>query len=324
VSAETPQGDRRVGFVGLGSMGGAMVEALLRGGHRVEAYDLDEDATDIAESLGAIRASSVAELARECEVVFTSLPDSQSVLDVYLGDDGVVAAARPRTLLVELSTIDPSTVIEVERHAARRGMTLLDAPVSGSPDEAREGELVLIVGGDLEALESIRSTLECFGRDIHYVEFVGAAKTVKLVNNIMTMGNVLVAAEAFAVGLKAGIDADTLFSVLSRTGGRSHHFVKRFPKALERDFDPGFSIRLGEKDLSLALDLARGLGVPLPTTALVQQMYRIAISEGLGAEDIVAVSKVFEGWGGVSSGSAAGRNGYPDAAEEKRIKHDRT
>ena len=149
-------------------------------------------------------------------------------------------------------------------------------------------------------------------------------KTVKLVNNMMTMGNVLVAAEAFAVGLKAGIEADVLFSILSCSGGRSHHFVKRFPKALDRNFEPGFSIRLGEKDLSLALDLARGLGVPVPTTALVQQMYRTAMSEGLAAEDIVAVSKVFEGWGGVSLESATGRNEHPDAAEEERIKHDRT
>jgi 3-hydroxyisobutyrate dehydrogenase-like beta-hydroxyacid dehydrogenase len=324
MSSDTPQGDRYVGFVGLGTMGGAMVEALLGGGHRVSVYDLDEDATATAESLGARRSSSVAELARKSEVVFTSLPDSQAVRDVYLGDDGMVAAARPRTVLVELSTIDPSTVIEVERHAERRGITLLDAPVSGSPDEARRGELFLIVGGDPEALESVRSTLECFGHNIHHVESVGAAKTVKLVNNMMTMGNVLVAAEAFAVGLKAGIEADVLFSILSRSGGRSHHFVKRFPKALDRNFEPGFSIRLGEKDLSLALDLARGLGVPVPTTALVQQMYRTAMSEGLAAEDIVAVSKVFEGWGGVSSESATGRNGHPDAAEEERIKHDRT
>ena len=112
------------------------------------------------------------------------------------------------------------------------------------------------------------------------------------------LGNVLVAAEAFSIGVKAGIAPDLLFEVLSRSGGRSHHFTKRFPNALAGDFKPGFSVALGEKDLGLALELSRSLGMPAPTTGLVRQMYRIAMSEGLSSEDIVAVIRLFEKWGG--------------------------
>jgi hypothetical protein len=204
-------------------------------------------------------------------------------------------------VLVELSTIDPATIEEIERAVSEQGAVLLDVPVSGSPAEARRGELVLTAGGDREALEAVEPILKCLGRTVQYVGPAGAAKIVKIVNNMMTMGNVLVAAEAFSIGVKAGIDPDLLFEVLSRSGGRSHHFTKRFPNALAGDFKPGFSVALGEKDLGLALDLSRSLGMPSPTTGLVRQMYRIAMSEGLSSEDIVAVLQLFEKWGGVQA-----------------------
>jgi len=132
---------------------------------------------------------------------------------------------------------------------------------------------------------------------------------VKIVNNMMTMGNVLVAAEAFCVGVKAGIEPDLLFEVLGRSGGRSHHFTKRFPNALAGDFEPGFSVVLGEKDLGLALELSQSLGVPSPIAGLARQMYRIAMAEGLSSEDIVAVLKLFEKWGGVQARGEAAREG---------------
>jgi 3-hydroxyisobutyrate dehydrogenase-like beta-hydroxyacid dehydrogenase len=181
---------------------------------------------------------------------------------------------------------------------------------------------VLTAGGDREALETVEPLLKCFGRTVQYVGPVGAAKIVKIVNNMMTMGNVLVAAEAFCVGVKAGIAPDLLFEVLSGSGGRSHHFTKRFPNALAGDFEPGFSVALGEKDLGLALELSRSLGVPSPTTGLVRQMYRIAMSEGLSSEDIVSVLKLFEKWGGVQARSSTAReanagDGQVEAAGEE-------
>lgn len=293
--------DRKVGFVGLGNMGGAMAEALLKGGYRALVYDIDAAAASALEPLGAQQARDPGSLATQADVVLTSLPDARAVRNVYLGKEGLVSGARPGTVLVELSTIDPATIEELERSVSERGAVLLDVPVSGSPAEARRGELVLTAGGNRAALEAVEPILKCFGRTIQYVGPAGAAKIVKIVNNMMTMGNVLVAAEAFSVGVKAGIDPDLLFEVLSRSGGRSHHFTKRFPNALAGDFKPGFSVALGEKDLGLALELSRSLGMPSPVTGLVRQMYRITMSEGLSSEDIVAVLKLFEKWGGIQA-----------------------
>jgi 3-hydroxyisobutyrate dehydrogenase-like beta-hydroxyacid dehydrogenase len=292
---------RKVGFVGLGNMGGAMVEAILKSGYWVAVYDIDAAAASALEPLGAQKASGPRPLAAQADVILTSLPDAHAVRDVYFGEEGLISGARPGTVLVELSTIDPAAIEELERSVSEQGAVLLDVPVSGRPAEARRGELVLTAGGDRETLDAVEPILKSFGQTVQYVGPAGAAKTVKIVNNMMTMGNVLVAAEAFSVGVKAGVDPDLLFEVLSRSGGRSHHFTKRFPNALAGDFTPGFSVALGEKDLGLALELSRSLGMPSPTTGLVRQMYRIAMSEGLSSEDIVAVLKLFEKWGGVQA-----------------------
>src|SRR5215217_2414212 len=246
-------------------MGGAMVEAILADGYRVWVYDIDAAAASALEPLGAQEAPGPGALAAQADVILTSLPDARAVRAVYLGEEGLVSGARPGTVLVELSTIDPATIEELERVVSERGEVLLDVPVSGSPDEARRGELVLTAGGEREALAAVEPILKCFGRTIQYVGPAGAAK---IVNNMMTMGNVLVAAEAFCVGVKAGIAPDLLFEVLSGSGGRSHHFTKRFPNALAGDFKPGFSVALGEKDLGLALELSRSLDMPSPTTGL--------------------------------------------------------
>lgn len=301
--------DPEIGFVGLGNMGGAMVEAILEGGYPVAVYDVDAAAASALEPLGARAASELEALTAWSDVVLTSLPDAPAVREVYLGEGGLLATARSGTVLVELSTIDPGTTEELERAVSERGAVLLDVPVSGSPAEARRGELVLTAGGDRTALDAVEPILKCFGGIVHYVGPAGAAKTVKIVNNMMTMGNVLVAAEAFSVGVKAGIDPDLLFGVLSRSGGRSHHFTKRFPNALAGDFEPGFSVALGEKDLGLALELSQSLGVPAPAAGLARQMYRIAMAEGLSSEDIVAVLKLFEKWGGVQARGEAAREG---------------
>lgn len=308
--------DCEVGFVGLGNMGGAMVEAILKGGYRVSVYDIDPEAASSLESLGAQEAAGPGSLAALADVILTSLPDARAVREVYLGEEGLISGVRPGSVLVELSTIDPTTVQELERSVSERGAVLLDVPVSGSPAEARRGELVLTAGGDREVLGAVEPILRCFGGTIQHVGPVGAAKVVKIVNNMMTMGNVLVAAEAFSVGVKAGIAPDLLFEVLSRSGGRSHHFTKRFPNALAGDFEPGFSVALGEKDLGLALDLSRSLEMPSPTTGLVRQMYRIAMSEGLSSEDIVAVLKLFERWGGVRARGPAHREAGDGAEAE--------
>lgn len=282
-----------VAVIGLGHMGGAVAARLAATGG-ASGFDLSQAAREQAAREGVEVAATLEEAVAEAEVVITSLPNSAIVRAVW-SQEQLLGAVRPDAVLVELSTIDPATMRDLADLAARRGNASVDAPVSGGPAEARSGTLALFVGGADEAVERVREVLERFGT-IARTGGVGTAKTVKIVNNLMTMGNVLVAAEAFAVGEAAGMDSEHLFEVLSTSGGRSHHFLKRWPKALADDFDAGFAISLGEKDLSLGLDLARSLGMPAPAASTGQSLYALAMAEGFAEADIVSLLQLYRGW----------------------------
>jgi 3-hydroxyisobutyrate dehydrogenase len=290
----------RIGFIGLGAMGGAMAGHLVENGYVVTGYDVSVERVEAAARAGVGRAASALAAADGADVVLSSLPHPAAVRATYLGPDGVVARARAGTVLVDLSTIDPDTWKEVGRAAEARGLACLDAPVSGGPVEAGSGKLVFIVGGDATVLERCRPILTTLGTEIHHVGPLGSALVVKIVNNVMSMGNVAVAAEAMVLGVKAGMDPERLFEILATSGGRSHHFLKRFPNVLAGDFAPRFSIALSRKDLGLAARMAESLGLPMPTLATVRQVYEAAAATGLDAQDMAAVTALFERWAGVA------------------------
>ncbi len=286
----------RIAVLGLGAMGGAVAVGLHDAGFTVAGFDPSDAAASRAAAAGIDVRSSVAEAVGDADVVVTSLPDPTVVRDTWSGTGGVVAASRPDALLIELSTIDPDTMIEVAGLAAERGQRVVDCAVSGGPEQAVAGELGLLVGaedGDLAAAEPVLTAL---GGSVSHAGGIGSGKVVKIVNNLMSMGNVLVAAEAFQVGLAAGVDGQRLYDILARSGGSSQHFVKRFPWVLADDRRPRFSIALGEKDLGLALDLARSVGVPSPTASAVRSIYTVAMAEGMADEDIVALTRLYERW----------------------------
>jgi len=283
--------------VGLGNIGGSVLANLVEKGHDVVGFDPDPDARERAANAGARVTDVFTDAVAGAGVTITSLPDAPVVKSVWLGDDGLVAHATSGSFVVELSTIDPDSMREIATPAKDAGLRVLDCAVSGGPVEARNGTLSLIVGADDTDLDDARSLLDDVG-SVSHTGPVGTGKIVKLVNNLMSMGNVLVAAEAFAVGVAAGMDPQRLYDVLSVSGGRSHHFTKRFPKALSGDFDPGFTMRLGEKDLGLGLELARSVGVPAPAAATTRQMYTLALAEGLADADIVALLKLYQRWAG--------------------------
>lgn len=276
-------------------MGGAVARRLLGCGFTVTGVDLDEGVRDAAVADGVAATADLATGVAGATVVFTSLPADAAVRAVWTGPGGLVEVAAPGTFLVELSTIGPDTMRAVADATRAAGLRPVDAPVSGGPGEAATGTLSLIVGGEPADLDAVDDLLAALGPRSR-TGGIGTAKVVKLVNNMMTMGNVAVAAEAFAVGLAAGVDADTLYDVLSNSGGRSHHFTKRFPKAIRDDWAPGFTVRLGEKDLHLALDLARSLGVPAPAAATGSQLYGLAVAEGFADLDIVALLALYRRW----------------------------
>ncbi|HXD95521.1 MAG TPA: NAD(P)-dependent oxidoreductase [Candidatus Acidoferrum sp.] len=288
-----------IGFVGLGAMGGAMAGHLVKNGYAVTGYDISAERAEAAARAGVTRAASPAEAARSADVVMSSLPHPAAVRAAYLGPDGVLSRVRAGAVLVDLSTIDPDTWKEVARVAATKGLDCLDAPVSGGPVEAGSGKLVFIVGGDERVLERCRPIFTTLGTEIHHVGPLGSAQVVKIVNNVMSMGNVAIAAEAMVLGVKAGMDPQRLFDILSTSGGRSHHFLKRFPNVLAGDFDPRFSIALSRKDLGLAARMAESLGVPMLTMSIVRQVYEAAGASGLDGQDMAAVTELFERWAGV-------------------------
>jgi 3-hydroxyisobutyrate dehydrogenase-like beta-hydroxyacid dehydrogenase len=289
----------RIGFLGLGAMGGAMARRLVQSGFTVVGYDPSPARATAAAKDGVSAVKSPAAAAEAADVVLSSVPNPPAVRAAYLGADGAVAAARPGTVLVDLSTVDPATWAEVAEAARTRGIDSLGAPVSGGPADAGSGKLVFLVGGDAAVLERVRSVLETLGSEVHHLGPLGAGHIVKLVNNVMSMCNVAVAAEAMVLGVRAGMDPARLFEVLSTSGGRSHHFLKRFPNVLAGNFTPNFSIALSRKDLSLALKMAESLGVPMLATSVVRQIYEAAAAAGLDDADMAAVTKLYEQWAGV-------------------------
>jgi 3-hydroxyisobutyrate dehydrogenase-like beta-hydroxyacid dehydrogenase len=224
------------------------------------------------------------------------LPDPKAVTEAWLGAEGIVERAAKGTLCIELSTIDPQTMRQAADAAAARGIAVVDCPVSGSPNEARAGKLILIAGGEKADVERAEPILTLLGSEWKYTGGVGTAKVVKIVNNMMSMGNVLVAAEAFALGVAAGVEPEKLYDVLSVSGGRSHHFTKRFPNALKGDFSPGFKLELGEKDLALGVELGRMTRMPTPSASATREMYALALAEGFRGQDIVSLLAMYQNW----------------------------
>lgn len=286
-----PVSKGKISFFGLGVLGSALARRLVDSGFEVFGFDPSEEALSKASGHGIQRGEQ--EHIGACDFVLTSLPDDNVVRQVLWGEAGVLERMNEGSVLIELSTILPSTLHEIASDAARRGIRVVDSPISGGPPEALAGTVKLLVGADEHGLSAATPVLECLGETYH-IGPPGDGKTVKLVNNMMTMGNVAVAAEAFNLGVKAGMEPSRLFDVLSKSGGRSFHFLKRFPKVLARDFAPGFSSAMGEKDLRLALRMSHETGSPTLVTALVHQLYEMTCQSGRAGEDIISVIKLFE------------------------------
>lgn len=294
----------RIAVIGMGQMGSGMARRLIATGHDVVGYDVNTQTRQALRKEGVAMADSAAVAVAGRDIVLTSLPDPAAVREAWLGEGGLVAVTAKGTLVLELSTIDPQTMKEVGAAAAAKGIDVVDCPVSGSPAEAAEGGLVLIVGGEAAAVQRAEPVLTALGQTWRHTGPVGTAKVVKLVNNMMSMGAVLVAAEAFALGVAAGVEPERLFEVLSVSGGRSHHFLKRFPNALKNDYRPGFKMELGEKDLALAIEFGRAMQVPTPTASLVREMMAMALAGGYRGQDVVALHDMYRTW--AQSGARSG------------------
>ena len=291
---------KKIAVIGMGQMGSNMANRLSKAQFDVMGYDIVENVRKNLDEQGFKMGRNLSETLSGRPIILTSLPDPIAVENSWLGANGIIALAEPNSLIIELSTIDPTTMKTVAKVASKKGHAVLDCPVSGSPDEARAGKLVLLIGGKEGAVQRGEPLFELLGQTWKHTGPVGTAKVVKIVNNMMSMGNVLVAAEAFSLGIAAGVEPQKLFDVISVSGGRSHHFTKRFPNALKGDFSPGFKMELGEKDLSLGIDLGRANKLPTPTASVVRELYAMALAEGFRGQDIVALLAMYNKWAGAS------------------------
>ncbi|MDP3325912.1 NAD(P)-dependent oxidoreductase [Hydrogenophaga sp.] len=288
-----------VGLIGLGNIGGGMCQRMLEKGIKVVGFDVSPGAAKTAAGYGAVVEPTLAGVAKNALVIVSSLPNPAIVRDVFLGSGGLIAMARPGTTIIETSTIDPNTIREVAEVAAAAGIEVLDVALSGEPPQALKGELVFQVGGPDALIDKHLALLEVLAKKINRTGDIGSAKTIKLVNNLMSIGNIAVASEAFVLGVKCGMDPQRLYDILSVSGGRSAHFVSAFPNVVQGDYHPGFKTSLALKDLNLILDLAKDEKYATKLAPVITALYREANESGLGEDNFTSVVKGYEAAAGI-------------------------
>ncbi|HEX2516093.1 MAG TPA: NAD(P)-dependent oxidoreductase [Chloroflexota bacterium] len=289
----------RVGYIGLGLMGQPMARNVLRKGFPLTVYNRTRSKTAGLEAEGATVAPSIAALAAGVEVVCTCVTGPRDVVEVYLGESGVLSGAREGTLLIDMSTIDPQTQQTVSRAAAGRGCAYLDAPVSGGVGGATAGTLAIMCGGDAATFERARPVLEAMGQHLYHCGPAGAGATAKLINNLISACTAAAASEAMVLGAKAGLDLAQLHDLLMDASAGSKALGSMRQGALVGNFEPGFTIDNMQKDVTLAGGLARELGVRLLTGAITEQVLREAQLRGLGARGTAAQILPMEDLAGV-------------------------
>ena len=286
----------RVGFVGLGVMGEPMARNLLRAGHEVVAFTRDAGVLAEVVGEGAEPGAGASDVAARSDVIVTMLPNSAVVAEVVLGEGGVLEGARPGSLVIDMSTIDPSVSRRLADAGRERGVAVLDAPVSGGDVGAKQGTLSIMVGGEAADFARAEPVFAALGKTIVHVGPHGAGQVVKACNQIVVAITYAAVSEALVLGSKAGVDPARILDVLSGGLAANRIMEVRRRNFLEHDFTPGFKIDLHHKDLTIALDAGGENGVPLPLTATVQQMFRILRANGQGSDDHSALLTLIESW----------------------------
>jgi 3-hydroxyisobutyrate dehydrogenase len=288
-----------VGFIGVGNMGNPMAGNVLKGGFKMTVYDRHAPAMENLVQAGAQRGLSVRDVVERAEIILTCLPASPDVEAAYLEPGGLIELARPDTLLIDLSSVLPSTPRKLEPAARARGLGFLEAPVSGGVAGARAATLAIMVGGDAAALERARPVLRCIGPNIFHVGPVGAGNIVKAINNMMASVNACTMMEGLIVGVKAGLDPMTIYEVVKASSGASKALERIPGNILPRNFQPGFKVRLMNKDLDTFSTIAKELHVPVSFANVAQRYQQAAMAAGLADHDTSVVLTIIERLAGI-------------------------
>ena len=288
------------GFIGLGTMGAPMARNILAKGHELVVFDVVPQSMSSVTVAGARAAASPRDVAQRADFIITMLPDAPDVERVALGADGIVSGIRTGSVYVDMSTIDPATTRKVGVAVAARGAAMIDSPVGKTADHAVAGTLTLMVGGFDDAIARCRPVLDCMGSDFFHCGDLGAGQTMKLINNLLATAVSEASIEALVAGRKSGLALEVMLSVLKTTMAWNNALAIALPKRpLAGDFEPGFMMKLAQKDCRLALQMVEGLGIAAPVGRAALASVDEAVRQGMAERDVGALLKLREEGAGV-------------------------
>jgi len=290
----------KVGFIGLGNMGGPMALNLAKAGFELVVHDIDPARLAPLVAQGAVVEASPEAVAAQCHRTICMVETTAQAEAVILGESGIVQSAKQGDIVLCMSTIDPLAARRFAERLGEKGVAMVDAPVSGGTHGAAAGTLSVIVGGPAETFAAVEDLCRAMGRNVFHVGGHGLGLAMKLINNMLGQIQTVAIAEALVFGAKAGLDPQTIFEVVSVSTGNSVQFQNRVPRMLARNFVPGGTIDISYKDQELETAFAKALGVPLLLANVSQQVYQMGRAAGLNKEDGSAIIKVFERMAGVT------------------------
>lgn len=283
----------KIGLIGLGIMGKPMAKNLLKAGYDLTVSDLNQASVDEIVAAGA-KAATNAEIGETCDVVLTMVPNSPQVKAVMLGEDGVAAHMKPGSVFIDMSSINPVASKEIAAELAKRGIEMLDAPVSGGEPKAIDGTLSFMVGGKQEVFDKYKDLLGAMGASVVRCGDVGAGNTTKLANQIIVACNIQALSEALTLAKMAGVEPELVFQAIKGGLAGSTVMNAKAPMIMDHNFKPGFRIDLHIKDLNNAIETGHGVGAPLPLTAAVMEMLQTLHADGFGSDDHSAIARYYE------------------------------
>jgi 2-hydroxy-3-oxopropionate reductase len=284
----------KVGFIGLGIMGRPMAKNLVKAGHKLVVFDFNKEAVADLVSNGAASAESGKEVAAQCEVVITMVPNSPHVRAAVLGENGVAEGARPGTVLIDMSSIDPTESRAIGAELEKLGIDMLDAPVSGGEPKAIDGTLSVMVGGKKELFDKFYDMLMVIAGSVVYVGELGSGNVAKLANQIVVAVNIAGVSEALTFAKKAGTDPELVYQAIRGGLAGSTVMDAKAPMMLNRNFNPGFRIELHIKDLNNALNAAHAISSPVPLTGQLMEIMQGLKADGFDKEDHSSIVKYYE------------------------------
>ncbi|KAF0858627.1 tartronate semialdehyde reductase [Mixta calida B021323] len=284
----------KVGFIGLGIMGKPMSKNLLKAGYTLVVRDSNPQNEAELVELGATAAKTPKEVAEQCDVIITMLPNSPHVKEVALGENGIIDGAKAGAVLIDMSSIAPLASREIHQALAEKGIKMLDAPVSGGEPKAIDGTLSVMVGGDKAVFDAHYDLMKAMAGSVVHTGDIGAGNVTKLANQVIVALNIAAMSEALTLATKAGVNPDLVYQAIRGGLAGSTVLDAKAPMVMDRNFKPGFRIDLHIKDLSNALDTSHGIGAQLPLTAAVMEMMQALKADGMGTADHSALACYYE------------------------------